>query len=224
MANLERLFELTKLCNEFNADLIAVSKTKPASEIQEAYDAGHRKFGENRVRELVEKAQTLPDDIEWHMIGHLQRNKVKDLMPYVTMIHAVDSVRLANEISKQASKAGKTVSILLQVHIARESTKYGFDSAELEQVLDDGAILALPCIRIAGFMGMATFTDDEEQVTEEFRHLSQLFHKCRSAFFSESPEFRHISMGMSGDYQLALQEGSTMIRVGSAIFGARPIN
>lgn len=224
MANLERLSDLTKLSNEFNADLIAVSKTKPISEIQEVYDAGHRKFGENRAQELVEKAKSLPDDIEWHMIGHLQRNKVKDLIPYVRMIDAVDSVRLAKEISKQAGKAQRHVAILLQVHIAKESSKYGFDADELEQILGEGTIQDLPFIQVAGLMGMATFTDDKARITEEFKFLSQLFHKFKSEYFKDAPEFRHISMGMSGDYGLALQQGSTMIRVGSAIFGARETN
>jgi pyridoxal phosphate enzyme (YggS family) len=221
MANLERLFELTKYCAENNARLIAVSKTKSVEEIMEVYNAGQRAFGENRVQELMAKHSEMPEDTEWHMIGHLQRNKVKDIISYVRMIQSVDSLRLAREINRQAARCGRNVAVLLQVHIARESSKFGFHMDELRELLGSGELQSMPFIQIAGLMGMATFTDDTDIVRAEFRYLHDCFEEIRTAYFEEEPSFREISMGMTGDYEIALEEGSTMVRVGSAIFGSR---
>lgn len=221
MVNLERLFELTKRCAQNDARLVAVSKTKPASDILEAYGGGQRIFGENRAAELAEKHDALPKDIEWHMIGHLQRNKVKDIAPFVHMIHSVDSLRLAREIDKQAARSGRTIPVLLQVHIALESSKYGFSAEELHEVLADQALQDLRNIRICGVMGMATFTDDRERIRKEFRYLHDTFDSIRAAHFKDNHDFREISMGMTGDFDIALEEGSTLVRIGSAIFGER---
>lgn len=193
--------------------LVAVSKTKPNSLILEAYEAGQRIFGENKVQELTQKAQELPEDIEWHMIGHLQRNKVKQLLPHVSLIHGVDSLRLYLEIEKEASKLGSEIAILLQMYIAGEETKFGLDEAELEEILN------LPksnFIRIRGLMGMASFTENREIINSEFNRLNQLYQK-----YALVHHFDVLSMGMSGDYPIAMENGSTMIRVGSAIFGTR---
>ena len=221
MVNLERLSELTKLCQEQDAHLVAVSKTKPNADILEVYHAGHKIFGENRVQEMIEKQRTLPEDIEWHMIGHLQSNKVKDIISFVRMIHAVDSLKLAREINKQSEKVNRNVAVLLQLHIAEESNKYGFGINELNVLLDTRILQALPCLQIAGLMGMATFTDDHDLIRKEFIFLQKCFREIKQKYFSESSSFRHISMGMSGDYRIALEEGATLIRVGSAIFGER---
>lgn len=204
--------------------LVAVSKTKPNEAIQEAYDAGQRDFGENKVQELAEKAAAHPTDIRWHCIGHLQRNKVKYIAPFVHLIHAVDSLRLAQEINKRAQQHGRTINILLQVFIAREETKFGLDPEELKSLLQDPLFCELDHIRVCGVMGMATNTDDSAQVSAEFKGLQELFEHLRSKStqYGLQPEaFRILSMGMSGDYPLAVQEGSNMVRVGSAIFGAR---
>lgn len=204
-----------------NTTLVAVSKTKPASKIQEMYDKGQRIFGENRVQELVEKEGQLPKDIEWHQIGHLQTNKVKYIAPFVSLIHAVDSFKLLKEINKQAAKNERVIDCLLQFHIAEESSKFGFDEAEVKEVLTNESFKKLENIRIVGVMGMATFTSDEEQVKLEFRYLKELFDRLRTTFFSTQNSFKEISMGMSGDYQLAISEGSTMVRIGSLLFGNR---
>lgn len=204
------------------ARLVAVSKTKPNSAIEEAYAAGQRIFGENRVQELVDKYEALPKDIEWHLIGHLQRNKVKYIAPFVSMIHAVDSVRLLDEIQKEALKNQRQIPILLQMHIAQESEKYGFSEEELLSFLDEKNLKEdYPNIVFAGMMGMATFTDDEHQIKQEFGSLKFLFDRVRSGFFGDDSAFKTLSMGMSGDYSIALSCGSTMVRIGSAIFGAR---
>ena len=197
--------------------LVAVSKTKPASDIMEAYETGHRDFGENRVQELLEKQEALPEDIRWHMIGHLQRNKVKYLVDFVYLIHGVDSVRLLREINKRAAKAGKTADCLLQVHIAEESSKFGFDEAELRDLFESDAAGTYPNVRLRGLMGMATFTEDREKIRREFRRLRSLY----DAWGPQMPHADTLSMGMSGDYDIAIEEGSNMIRVGSRIFGAR---
>ena len=221
MVNLQRLSELTKQCHQHQANLIAVSKTKPESDILEAYQAGHRLFGENRVQELAPKQQNLPNDIEWHMIGHLQRNKVKDIISFVRMIHSVDNIRLAREVNKQAGRAGRNVAVLLQIHIAEESSKFGFQIDELETLLNQDELQSLPFLQISGLMGMATFTSDMDQVRAEFKTLKQCFDRLKERYFQNETAFREISMGMSGDYEVALEEGSTLIRVGSAIFGSR---
>lgn len=201
--------------------LVAVSKTKPVHKIQAMYEEGQRIFGENRVQELVEKEGQLPKDIEWHQIGHLQTNKVKYIAPFVSLIHAVDSLKLLKEINKQAAKNKRVIDCLLQFHIAEESSKFGFDEAEVKEVLSNDSFKKLDNIRIVGVMGMATFTSDEEQVKLEFRYLKDIFDRLRKTFFSTQDSFKEISMGMSGDYQLAISEGSTMVRIGSLLFGNR---
>lgn len=201
--------------------LIAVSKTKPASLIQEAYDVGQKTFGENKVQELCEKYEQLPKDIEWHMIGHLQSNKVKYMASFVYMIHGVDSLKLAQEISKQAVKNNRTIRCLFQMHIADEETKFGFEENELQIILQAGELQRLPGIQWSGVMGMATFTEDKEKIRKEFKHLYQIFIRLRSEYFNHDNGFSEVSMGMSGDWQIAVEEGSTLVRVGSAIFGQR---
>ena len=197
--------------------LVAVSKTKGEGEILEAYAAGQRDFGENKVQELTAKYEALPRDIRWHMIGHLQRNKVKYLIDFVSLIHGVDSLRLLREIDKRAAGAGRVVDCLLQVHIAEESTKFGFDKDELRELFEGGELDQLEHIRIRGLMGMATFTEDQRQVRREFRSLKALF----DAFCGALADADTLSMGMSGDYEIALEEGSNMVRIGSSIFGSR---
>ncbi|MEL0271589.1 MAG: YggS family pyridoxal phosphate-dependent enzyme [Flavobacteriaceae bacterium] len=198
-----------------NVTLIAVSKTKPISLIQEAYATGQRDFGENKVQELVEKQEALPDDIRWHMIGHLQRNKVKYIAPFVHLIHGVDSLRLLKEINKQGAKINRCIPVLLQVHISQEDTKFGFDSNELKEAINECKVLEW--IKPCGLMGMATFTSDLDQVRREFQGLKDLFDEYQSNF-GENPT---LSMGMSGDYKVAIDQGSTMIRIGSSLFGSR---
>ncbi len=193
--------------------LVAVSKTKPSSDILEAYNAGQRIFGENKVQELANKYEELPKDIQWHMIGHLQSNKVKYIAPFVSLIHAVDSLKLLKEINKRAEQNNRVIDCLLQVHIASESTKFGFGTGEIESALIE--VEEFKNINIIGLMGMATFTNDEKQVNNEFALLSELFKKVKTYSINT------LSIGMSGDYKLAINNGSTMIRVGSAIFGHR---
>ncbi|WP_299317535.1 YggS family pyridoxal phosphate-dependent enzyme [uncultured Maribacter sp.] len=197
--------------------LVAVSKTKPISYIQEAYDEGQRIFGENRVQEMTEKWENMPKDIEWHMIGHLQRNKVKYMAEYVSLVHGVDSPRLLAEINKQAEKHNRVISCLLQVHIAEEDTKFGFNEEELLDLVANEEFKAFKNVKIAGLMGMATFTDNMDQVRREFTSLKSLFTKLKSNYV----DFTTLSMGMSGDYNIAIEEGSTMVRIGSSIFGSR---
>jgi pyridoxal phosphate enzyme (YggS family) len=201
--------------------LIAVSKTKPASAIEEAYAAGQRHYGENKVQELVEKAEQLPKDIHWHLIGHLQTNKVKYIAPFVALIHSVDSLKLLLEINRQAAKNNRVIPVLLQFHIAQEETKFGFSLEEVLELLNSDEFKNLGNIRIDGVMGMASFTDDEAQIRKEFKLLKTYFDELKSTFFSEKNYFSICSMGMSGDYKIAIEEGSTMIRVGSSIFGSR---
>lgn len=201
--------------------LVAVSKTKPVSMIQEAYDAGERIFGENRAQEMAEKYDQLPQDIEWHMIGHLQRNKVKYIAPFVHLIHSIDSPRLLKEVNKQAKKNERTIECLLQIHIAKEESKFGLDEEELEELLTSDQIKSYENIKVIGLMGMATFTDDHERVRKEFQYLKGMFDNCKNMELPTNVTMDELSMGMSGDYEIALEEGSTMIRVGSKIFGAR---
>lgn len=199
--------------------LIAVSKTKPVEVIQEAYATGHRIFGENRVQELVPKYEALPKDIAWHLIGHLQSNKVKYIAPFVAMIHSVDSFKLAEEINKQSAKNNRTIDILLQVFIAQEETKFGLSPEELIALLQSPEFQQLQHIRVRGLMGMATNTDNNEQVRAEFRQLKKLADDVKAKF--NLPHFDTVSMGMSGDFPLAVEAGSTMVRVGSLLFGGR---
>ncbi len=210
---------LTSIKNELpnGVTLVAVSKTKPNADILEAYNAGHRVFGENKVQEMVAKWEALPKDIEWHMIGHVQRNKVKYMAEFVSLIHGVDSLKLLKEIDKQAKKHDRVIPCLLQMHIAEEDTKFGLDDSELAALLQSEEFKALRNVKIVGLMGMATFTSDENQVRKEFAHLKSIFDKLQQKF----PEINILSMGMSGDYTLAIAEGSTMVRIGSSIFGAR---
>ena len=201
--------------------LVAVSKTKPVSAIEEAYAAGQRHYGENKVQELVEKAEQLPKDIHWHLIGHLQSNKVKYIAPFVALIHSVDSLKLLLEINRQAAKNNRVIPVLLQFHIAQEETKFGFSFEEILELLNSDEFKNASNIRIDGVMGMASFTDNEALIRKEFKLLKTYFDELKSTFFSEKNHFSICSMGMSGDYKIAIEEGSTMIRVGSSIFGSR---
>lgn len=201
--------------------LVAVSKFHPCEAIESAYEIGQRIFGESKVQELQEKYEALPKDIEWHFIGHLQTNKVKYIAPYISLIHAVDSYKLLVEINKQAAKAGRVIPCLLEIHIAQEESKYGFSMESCRAMLKDENWKALTNIRIAGVMGMATYTDDTAEIHHEFESLHQFFQELKTTFFEGDTEFKEISMGMSHDYQLAVESGSTLVRVGSHIFGER---
>jgi pyridoxal phosphate enzyme (YggS family) len=197
--------------------LVAVSKTKPVSDLQEAYDVGQRIFGENKIQEMTQKWQELPNDIQWHMIGHVQRNKVKYMAEYVAIIHGVDSFKLLKEIDKQAKKHDRIISCLLQIHIAEEDTKFGFNKEELHALTQNPEFIHLENIKVTGLMGMATFTDDKNQIRREFKTLKALFENLKI----ELPTIEILSMGMSGDYEIGIEEGSTMVRIGSSIFGTR---
>jgi pyridoxal phosphate enzyme (YggS family) len=203
-----------------NVALVAVSKTKPVADLQEAYNAGQRIFGENKIQEMVEKYDALPKDIEWHMIGHLQSNKVKYMAHFVDLIHGVDKLKTLKEINKQAKKHDRIINCLLQVKIAKEETKFGFSFDEIRAILSSEEMRVLQNINVGGFMGMASFTDDKKQLEEEFSSLKNLFDTLKTQHSS----IKILSMGMSGDYQLAIENGSTMIRVGSSIFGQRNYN
>jgi pyridoxal phosphate enzyme (YggS family) len=216
-ANLSRLSaDIPRECT-----LIAVTKTQLVEKIMEAYQAGQKVFGENKVQELVSKYDALPKDISWHLIGHLQTNKVKNAAPFVSLIHSVDSVKLLEEIAKQALKNNRVISCLLQVHIAEEETKFGFSQEEIYDFVVSSAAGSLKNVRVSGLMGMATFTENQEQVRKEFRGLKMLFEKIKSGTLPAAIRMEELSMGMSGDYKIAIEEGSTMIRVGTAIFGER---
>jgi PLP dependent protein len=201
--------------------LIAVSKTHAPERIMELYALGQRVFGENKTQELAGKYEVLPKDIDWHMIGHLQRNKVKYIASFVRMIHSVDSLKLLEEINKQAQKHQRVIDCLLQFHIAREETKFGLDLQEAGDLLNDPVFPTLENIRICGVMGMASFSEDQQLVRSEFRALHQMFEALKSKYFEKQAWFKEISMGMSGDWEIAVEEGSTMVRIGSAIFGQR---
>ncbi len=201
--------------------LVAVSKTKPPETVMEAYRAGHKVFGENKAQELLQKYEELPKDIEWHFIGHLQTNKAKYITPFVKMIHGIDSFKILKAVNKEAKKNDRIVSCLLQFHIAQESTKFGLDEDEAREMLGAENFHALKNVSIEGVMGMATYTDDLMQVRSEFKRLKEIFIRLKNDYFSNNPLFREVSMGMSDDYLLAVEEGSTMVRVGSKIFGSR---
>ncbi|MFH6996762.1 YggS family pyridoxal phosphate-dependent enzyme [Flavobacterium sp. FlaQc-57] len=206
--------------------LVAVSKTKPVSDLTQAYEAGQRIFGENKIQEMTEKYEQMPKDIQWHMIGHVQSNKVKFMAPFVSLIHGVDSLKLLQEINKQALKNDRIIDCLLQIHIAEEETKFGLDENELNALISSSDFKEMKNIRILGLMGMATFTEDQNQIKKEFKYLKSIFdsiQKQKDALQSASTlnNFSTISMGMSGDYQLAIECGSTMVRIGSSIFGGR---
>jgi pyridoxal phosphate enzyme (YggS family) len=221
-------FNLRNVCSELldelskrSVTLVAVSKTHPAERILSVYQRGQRHFGENRPQEMLEKYGTLPHDIHWHFIGHLQTNKVRLIAPFVALIHSIDSLKLLQAVDKQAARLGRVQDCLLQFHIAREATKFGFDEPAARSMLADPAFRALQNVRLCGVMGMATFTDDTQQVRSEFRELRRIFDVLQRDFFSGATCFRECSMGMSGDWRLAVEEGSTMVRIGSLIFGER---
>jgi pyridoxal phosphate enzyme (YggS family) len=201
---------------------VAVSKTNPVEKIKEAYEAGQRVFGENRVQELTSKYEDLPKDIQWHMIGHLQTNKVKYIAHFVDLIHSVDRFNVLEEINKQAAKINRTIPCLLQLHIAEEETKFGFSEEEAINLLTSADLIKLDHVSITGIMGMATFTTNTEQVRKEFRGLRTFFDRIKSLKLPTNVTMKELSMGMSGDYEIAVEEGSTMVRIGSAIFGERP--
>lgn len=207
-----------------NIQLLAVSKTKAAELLMEAYNVGQRAFGENKVQEMVLKYEELPKDIEWHFIGHLQTNKIKYIAPFVYLIHGVDSFKLLKSIDAEALKIGRTIPCLLQFFIAEEETKYGLSMPEAVEMLNSDEYKMLKNVRISGVMGMATYTDNEKQIRKEFANLKTIFDQLKADFFSDNLNFREISMGMSGDYLLAIAEGSTMVRIGSTIFGERNYN
>ncbi|MCD8042652.1 MAG: YggS family pyridoxal phosphate-dependent enzyme [Tannerellaceae bacterium] len=201
--------------------LVAVSKFHPVEALTEAYEAGQRIFGESRAQELKAKQAVLPNDIEWHFIGPLQSNKVKDIAAYIHTIHSIDSLKLLQEVNKQAIKHNRIIRVLLEIHVAKEESKHGFSAEEVRKLLANEEWKTLTHIRISGLMGMATFTEDENQVRSEFRQLKELFDSIRKTYFPDNPEFSTLSMGMSDDYPIAIAEGSTIIRVGSKIFGQR---
>ncbi|HSR39599.1 MAG TPA: YggS family pyridoxal phosphate-dependent enzyme [Phnomibacter sp.] len=218
--NIQVYQEIQSFCSQKNVTLVAVSKTKPVKDIQALYDMGQRDFGENYVQELVEKQPQLPADIRWHFIGHLQSNKVKYIASFVHLIHGVDSLKLLKEINKQAAKHNRVIHVLLQVHIAKEETKFGLDAVELDQLLHAPELTGLNNILIIGLMGMASFSDDVELVRSEFKSLKALFDK-HSSQSTINNQLSTLSMGMSGDYQIAIEEGSNMVRIGNLLFGAR---
>jgi pyridoxal phosphate enzyme (YggS family) len=215
--NLQRI--LAELPKEVT--LVAVSKTKPNEAILEAYAAGHRIFGENKVQEMAQKSEELPKDIQWHLIGHLQRNKVKYIAPFVALIHGVDSFKLLKEIDKEGKKNNRVIDVLLQFHIAQEETKFGFSFEEAQEMLEDREFVEMQHVNIRGVMGMATFSDNTSQVADEFRALNNYFLTLQGHYFKFNPTFDTVSMGMSGDYAIAIEEGSTTVRIGSSIFGER---
>jgi len=221
MAVKENLEAFKKKLAGSSATLIAVSKTKPVEALLQAYEAGQRDFGENKVQEMAEKQTQLPSDIRWHMIGHLQSNKVKYIAPFVHLIHSVDSEKLLRAIDKEAKKAGRVIPCLLQVHIAEEETKFGLSDEETLAILQPSVLDSVPSVSIAGLMGMSTLTDNKAQIKKEFGHLKALFERIKKEVNHPRVEMKELSMGMSGDYAIAIEEGSTMIRVGSAIFGER---
>ena len=214
---------IASIRNEINESvtLVAVSKTKPVEAILEAYTTGQREYGENKVQELVTKYEFLPKDIHWHLIGHLQSNKVKYIAPFVHLIHSVDGLKLLTEINKQALKNNRIIDCLLQFHVATEETKFGLNQSEAIELLDSEEYTSMKNIRIVGIMGMASFTENELLIRSEFQSLKSIFHSLKESHFPGDNAFKEISMGMSGDYKIAIEEGSTMIRVGSTIFGSR---
>ena len=201
--------------------LVAVSKNRPVSDILEAFQAGQRDFGENKVQELLVKHPQLPSDIRWHLIGHLQTNKVRSMLPLVHLVHSVDSYRLLKEINRESAKMNRVTACLLQFYIASEESKFGFSLDEAVQMLEDSEYRSLRNVSVRGVMGMATFTDNQQTVRQEFRELLRIFTFLKEEYFVSSSEFREVSMGMSGDYRLAVEEGSTMVRIGTSIFGER---
>jgi pyridoxal phosphate enzyme (YggS family) len=219
--NKSALHDIRTFLTPYNTTLIAVTKTHPVEVLQQAYSSGLRIFGENKVQELISKAEVLPKDIQWHLIGHLQSNKVKYIAPFIYMIHSVDSFKLLQEINKEAKKNKRVIACLLQVYIANEDTKFGLDTQELTNLLLHPELEQLENIQIQGLMGMATNTSDQDQVRKEFRYLKNLFKSLAETIEKKNVTWKEISMGMTSDYRLAVEEGSTMVRIGSAIFGNR---
>jgi PLP dependent protein len=219
--NKEAYLQIKAELDAKNVTLVAVSKTKPVEDIMALYALGHRNFGENYVQELVEKAEQLPKDIRWHFIGHLQSNKVKYIAPFVHLIHGVDSEKLLKEINKQAAKFNKVIDVLLQIHIAKEETKFGLDEEELNLIISQFENLKIENTRVCGLMGMASFSEDMNLVRNEFQFIKNLFDKSKPSFTIHHSPFTILSMGMSSDYKIAIEEGSTMVRIGSLLFGAR---
>lgn len=214
-------FEFIRSTIPENVKLVAVSKTKPVEDILDLYSFGHKDFGENKAQEILAKQPHLPTDIRWHFIGHLQTNKVKYITSFISMIHSIDSFKLLNEVNNQAEKHSRTIDCLLQFHIATEETKFGLDFEEASQLLNSYEFTVLNNIRICGVMGMATFTENKDLVRNEFKKLKTIFNKLKQSFFDEKEYFKEISMGMSDDYKIAIEEGSTIVRIGSALFGDR---
>lgn len=202
-------------------ELVAVSKFHPVEALKEAYDAGQRIFGESRVQEISQKRLLMPDDVQWHFIGHLQTNKVRQLVPYVSLIHSVDSIKLLESINAESARIGKVVDVLLQLHVAQEETKFGFTCEDCVDMVDKGVLDRLPNVRVSGVMGMATNTDDMGKVREEFKSIKNVFDTLKQMYFADKPYFKEISMGMSDDYHIAMEEGSTLVRIGTTIFGSR---
>jgi pyridoxal phosphate enzyme (YggS family) len=221
MLNINNFKKISQSLSNRSVSLVAVSKTKPISDIKILYDEGQRIFGENKVQELVLKYQELPKDIHWHLIGHLQSNKVKFIAPFISLIHSVDSLSLLKEIERQAKKNNRVIDCLLQFHIASEETKYGLDFSEAEQLLKSKEYTDMKYVRIVGVMGMASFSEDEALVRAEFKNLKNIFLELKNHFFSQEDSFCNISMGMSGDFEIAIEEGSNMVRIGSLLFGER---
>jgi len=219
MVNINNYTKIIEACQVHNCQLVAVSKTRTQAQVLELYNQGQIVFGENRVAEVVEKAATLPKAIKWHFIGHLQRNKVKQVLPHLALIHSIDSARLLNTVQKEAQKLNIKTKILLQFHIAKEEAKYGFDPNKTDDLVKLLVENSLPNTEICGVMGMATFTTDKVQIRSEFKKLKQVFDQLKQSYFNGNSSFKEISMGMSSDYEIALEEGSTMVRVGSALFG-----
>ena len=221
MSVVDKINSFKNAIKDYNCKLVAISKTKPNSMILEAYHGGHRIFGENKVQDLVAKYEDLPKDIEWHYVGHLQTNKVRFIAPFIQLIQAVDSLKLLKEINKQAIKNNRIIQCLLQVHIAREKTKFGLSEEELKSILGSHDFKSLKNVKIIGLMGMATFTNDMDLVRSEFRNLKRIFNEVSVHFHMPAIQMKELSMGMTDDYQVAIEEGSTMIRIGTAIFGER---
>jgi pyridoxal phosphate enzyme (YggS family) len=221
MPDIASNIELLKSRLPSNVKVVAVSKTRPASDILSIYNTGHRIFGENRVQELLRKKDLLPPDIEWHLVGHLQSNKIKHIVEFIDTIESVDSFRLLKLINDQASLIDRVVKCLLQIHIAREEVKFGFTMDELQEMLETEDFRQMHNVQLCGVMGMATFTDDRDQIRNEFSYLAHCFHELKNTYFIDDNYFKEISMGMSGDFEIALEEGCTIVRIGSLIFGER---
>lgn len=202
-------------------ELVAVSKFHPVEALKEAYDAGQRIFGESRVQEISQKRLLMPDDVQWHFIGHLQTNKVRQLVPYISLVHSVDSMKLLETINAESVRIGRVVDVLLQLHVAQEETKFGFTCEDCVDLVDEGVLGRLPNVRVCGVMGMATNTDDMGKVREEFKSIKNVFDTLKQRYFADKPYFKEISMGMSDDYHIAMEEGSTLVRIGTTIFGSR---